>query len=72
MPEEKTQKQIPAEGDTAAAPPAVDAAPQQPAFEPYEKASPRKRMIAWVGVVLMVLLVIFYTYSIASGNILKW
>ncbi|MPM07208.1 hypothetical protein SDC9_53514 [bioreactor metagenome] len=31
-----------------------------------------KRVLAWIGVILMVLLVLVYTYSIATGQIFKW
>ena len=40
--------------------------------EPYIPASKGKRIAAWIGVVLMVFLVIMYTYTIATGEILKW
>ncbi|MEG1999897.1 MAG: hypothetical protein RR053_00690 [Evtepia sp.] len=32
----------------------------------------RTRILAWIGVVFMVALVIFYTYSVASGHIMDW
>ena len=43
-----------------------------PQKEPYIPATRKKRIAAWIGVVLMVLLVIMYTYSIATGAFLKW
>ena len=42
---------------------------QKPHFTP---ASRSKRIAAWIGIVLMVLLVIMYTYSLATGAFLKW
>lgn len=39
---------------------------------PYTPASKTKRVIAWIGVILMVLLVIMYSYSIATGAFLQW
>ena len=45
---------------------------EQPPQEPYEPATPKKRMLAWAGVVFMVLLVLVYTYSVATGKILLW
>lgn len=45
---------------------------QEPKKEPYIPASRGKRIAAWIGVILMVFLVIMYTYSIATGEILKW
>ena len=71
MLEDKLQEQL-AEEHPAPEAASPEAVPPKPTFEPYEKASPRKRMLAWVGVVFMVLLVLLYTYSMASGNILKW
>ena len=40
--------------------------------EPYTPASKRKRVAAWAGVIFMVLLVILYSYSIATGSFLNW
>lgn len=45
---------------------------EEPKKEPYIPASKGKRIAAWIGVILMVFLVIMYTYSIATGEILKW
>lgn len=45
---------------------------EEPKKEPYIPASRGKRIAAWIGVILMVFLVIMYTYSIATGEILKW
>ena len=45
---------------------------EDPQKEPYIPATRKKRIAAWIGVVLMVLLVIMYTYSIATGEILNW
>ncbi len=38
----------------------------------YTPASRGKRVAAWIGVIFMVLLVLMYTYSIATGAILWW
>lgn len=46
--------------------------PQEPKKEPYIPASKGKRIAAWIGVILMILLIIVYTYSIATGEFLKW
>lgn len=40
--------------------------------EPYRPASKGKRVAAWIGVILMVLLVILYTYSLATGAFVNW
>ncbi len=45
---------------------------EEPKKEPYIPASKGKRIAAWIGVILMILLVIMYSYSIATGEILKW
>ncbi len=45
---------------------------EDPQKEPYIPASRKKRIAAWIGVILMVLLVLMYTYSIATGEILNW
>ena len=45
---------------------------QEPQNEPYIPASRSKRIAAWIGVILMVLLVILYTYSMATGAFLNW
>ncbi len=42
---------------------------QKPSFTP---ASRSKRIAAWAGVVFMVLLVILYSYSLATGAFLNW
>ena len=48
-------------------------APQEePPKPPYIPASRGKRIAAWIGVVAMVLLVLLYTYSIATGSFLLW
>lgn len=52
--------------------PPVQQDSQEPQKEPYIPASKGKRIAAWIGVILMVFLVIMYTYSIATGEILKW
>ena len=44
----------------------------EPPKEPYVPASKGKRIAAWIGVIFMILLVIMYTYSIATGAILLW
>ena len=45
---------------------------QEPQKEPYIPASRSKRIAAWIGVFLMVLLVILYTYSMATGAFVNW
>lgn len=45
-----------------------DPAPQ----EPYTPASRNTRIAAWIAVILMVILVIAYTYSLATGSFLNW
>lgn len=40
--------------------------------EPYTPASKNTRIAAWIGVILMVILVIAYTYSLATGSFLNW
>ena len=49
-----------------------DPSSEDPQKEPYIPATRKKRIVAWIGVVLMVILVIMYTYSIATGEILNW
>ena len=44
----------------------------EPQKEPYIPASRKKRIAAWIGVIFMILLIIMYTYSIATGAFLKW
>ena len=46
--------------------------PQEPKKEPYIPASKGKRIAAWIGVILMVFLVIMYSYSLATGAFLNW
>lgn len=38
----------------------------------YTPASRGKRIAAWIAVVGMVIIVLMYTYSIATGAILLW
>ena len=38
----------------------------------YTPASKSKRIAAWVGVILMIGLVIMYSYSLATGAFLMW
>ena len=45
---------------------------QESQKEPYIPASKGKRIAAWIGVILMVFLVIMYSYSLATGAFLKW
>lgn len=49
---------------------------EEQTFEPekssYTPASKGKRIAAWIGVIFMILLVIMYSYSIATGAILWW
>lgn len=44
----------------------------EPPKKPYVPASKGKRIAAWIGVIFMILLVIMYSYSIATGAILWW
>ncbi|MGM9606173.1 MAG: hypothetical protein ACI3XJ_01570 [Oscillospiraceae bacterium] len=39
---------------------------------PFTPASRSKRIAAWIGIILMVFLVIMYSYSIATGAFLNW
>lgn len=45
---------------------------QEEGKQPYVPASKRKRIAAWIGVILMIFLVIMYTYSLATGSFLNW
>ena len=49
---------------------------EQPGTEPekpsYTPASKGRRIAAWIGIIFMVLLVILYSYSLATGAFLKW
>ena len=45
---------------------------QEQPKKPYTPASRGKRIAAWIGVILMIGLVIMYSYSIATGAILQW
>ena len=52
-----------------------DALPEEETEEKkpsYTPASRSKRIAAWVGIILMVFLVIMYSYSIATGAFLNW
>ena len=42
---------------------------QKPPFAPAPRS---KRIAAWIGIILMVFLVIMYSYSIATGSFLNW
>ena len=53
-------------------PPPSGLNPDEPRNEPYIPSSKGKRIAAWIGVVLMVFLVIMYTYSLATGSFLNW
>ena len=44
----------------------------EPQKEPYIPASRKKRIAAWIGVIFMILLIIMYTYSMATGAFLNW
>ena len=48
--------------------------PEEPENAPssYTPASRGKRIVAWIGVIVMVALVIAYSYSIATGSFLWW
>ncbi|MCI8537121.1 MAG: hypothetical protein HFF18_00435 [Oscillospiraceae bacterium] len=39
--------------------------------EPYTPASPTKRILAWVGIVYMVILVLLNVYALATGTMLR-
>lgn len=39
--------------------------------ETYTPASPTKRILAWVGIVYMVILVLLNVYTLATGNMLR-
>ena len=43
-----------------------------PEKKPDAPTTPRKRIIAGIGAILMVLLTIAYAYSIATGGIFLW
>ena len=45
---------------------------EQPEREPYTPAPRSKRIAAWIAVIGMVILVLMYTYSIATGAFLLW
>ncbi len=45
---------------------------QEPPKKPYIPASKGKRIAAWIGAILMVILVIMYSYSLATGAFLNW
>ena len=45
---------------------------QEPEKPSYTPASRKKRIAAWIGVIFMILLVLLYTHSIATGAILWW
>ena len=38
----------------------------------YTPASRSKRIAAWIGIILMVLLVLIYSYSISTGAFVNW
>ena len=46
--------------------------PEEDAPPSYTPASRGKRIVAWIGVIVMVILVIVYSYSIATGSFLWW
>ena len=46
--------------------------PVTPSDDDRPKTSVGKRILAWIGVFLMIFLVIMYTYSIATGKIFLW
>ncbi len=46
--------------------------PEQPAQEKWRPATRGQRIAAWIGVVLMVALVLAYSYSLATGAFLWW
>lgn len=53
-------------------PPPPPEGPKEEEKPPYRPYSKKTRLLAWLGVAFMVVLVILYTYSFASGSILWW
>lgn len=49
-----------------------DILPESEGKPSYTPASKKKRVIAWLGVIFMVVLVLVYSYSIATGAFLNW
>ena len=49
-----------------------DLTPEENKTPTYTPASRGKRIAAWIAVVIMVALVIAYSYSIATGSFLWW
>lgn len=49
-----------------------DGLPESEDKPSYTPAPRKKRVIAWLGVIFMVLLVLAYSYSIATGAFLNW
>jgi hypothetical protein len=47
-------------------------APSQEEQTPWEPASTRTRIFALIGALFMVILVLLYTYSLATGKIFTW
>lgn len=47
---------------------APQASPEAPT-PPYTPASPKKRLLAWIGVIAMVLLTLAFAYATATGGI---
>ncbi len=45
---------------------------QTPPEQQPHRATKSQRVAAWIGVVLMVLLVLMYSYSLATGAFLNW
>lgn len=46
--------------------------PEEEEKPSYTPASKKKRIAAWIGVILMIILVIMYSYSLATGAFLNW
>lgn len=49
-----------------------DQTPEEQEKPPYTPAPRSRRIAAWVGIILMIFLVIMYSYSIATGAFLSW
>lgn len=49
-----------------------DVLPEGEGKPSYTPATKKKRILAWLGVVFMVLLILAYSYSLATGAFLNW
>ena len=52
--------------------PAIESSSPPEPDRPSSQTPLYKRVLAWIGVIIMVLLVLVYTYSVATGKILEW